>query len=606
MSIKYPYTDFHEMNLDWTLETVKKSREDSAEALDTANATEERVNDFFDTLDLQEEVDNKLNEMADDGSLANIVNPVIMENLPPVLVDSVSDMVLQNRIYILKSDGHVYQYINGTFSDTGVVYGGSIGNVVTYMGVLASPNTLASLTTETIYFVSSSYYPSDVPEQTPGIVETLGGVSGAKTQTFTVFSGGKRYYRNYLTSWGAWDEETPVEFKGNLSAGADLNIIPKQTIFRAVAGSLPANCPSTIEGFVFTYGNDIRAMQFYKELHAVRMYYRRAVNNTWGNWTDGFGYSLQYRGAGHSGNYPISGGDLNNASGMSVYTINPGVGLLNMPTQQIGYLFTYGVDGAARTQVFQEYGSGALWYRHSTSNAAPLTWTAWQSIMSEGAGNPNARMFSIGNSILTGSVWLNGVYDHLAAYNNAPYGVMADAMRIPRTNVTHQLISSTGLLYDAGNGNFLTNIENTDITGYDVLLTHLWTGDMSYSLGSINSIAGDGSIAGAVIELVNYMRTNNGRCQLILVGVPPVSYSISGNNVFTGIYTNGKNLSECEALMRQLAALYHFTFIGWQDLNISYYYQDYTDGQNVHANNEDTYRLMGAYLGGRAGSNISF
>lgn len=58
---KYPYTNFHELNLDWILEEVKD--------------TKERVDNF----NVQEEVDNKLDSMLADGSLAGSVAEAISE-----------------------------------------------------------------------------------------------------------------------------------------------------------------------------------------------------------------------------------------------------------------------------------------------------------------------------------------------------------------------------------------------------------------------------------------------------------------------------------------------------------------------------------------------
>lgn len=216
----------------------------------------------------------------------------------------------------------------------------------------------------------------------------------------------------------------------------------------------------------------------------------------------------------------------------------------------------------------------------------------------KGVDNPNAKMRSFGNSILTGSVWQNGSAVGLAAYENAPYGRIARYLGVAEKNVEHTLKSSTGLIYDAGAGNFLSLIKDTDLTGFDYLLTMLYTPDLesTYGLGTENDTAEQTTLAGAVVDLVTYMRTNNGTCQLILVGPPPVSYTKYGATVFTANYANGFSISDVDKLMRRMAVMYHFIYIDWEQLNLSYYYQDYTDGDNVHANNETTYRIMGDYL----------
>lgn len=214
----------------------------------------------------------------------------------------------------------------------------------------------------------------------------------------------------------------------------------------------------------------------------------------------------------------------------------------------------------------------------------------------DGATNANAHLRSFGNSIMTGSVWKNGAFHHLSAYDNTPYGNVATALHIPRANVNHTLLSDTGLVHDAGNGSFLSSIKQTDLSGCDYLLTQLWTADMGadHPLGSLQSTEDDGTLAGAVLSLLDYVKSSSGLCTLVLVSVPPVRGT---SDVFTHTYGNGSTVSDLDALMHELARLHHFVYLDWQDMALSYRYQDYTDGGNVHANSEDTYRVMGEYLG---------
>ena len=94
----FPYTNFHEMNADWLINTLKKL---SAEWLsynqnwekwknDTDAAFKELktfVNDYFDNLDVQEEINNKLDEMAEDGTLNELFDgyfDVLVDVLEPM------------------------------------------------------------------------------------------------------------------------------------------------------------------------------------------------------------------------------------------------------------------------------------------------------------------------------------------------------------------------------------------------------------------------------------------------------------------------------------------------------------------------------------------
>lgn len=89
----FPYTNFHELNQDWMIKTIKDLVAEWAEtsqALETwrqgAQATIDQytavviefrnfVTNYFDNLDVQQEINNKLDEMADSGELYNIMLP---------------------------------------------------------------------------------------------------------------------------------------------------------------------------------------------------------------------------------------------------------------------------------------------------------------------------------------------------------------------------------------------------------------------------------------------------------------------------------------------------------------------------------------------------
>ena len=97
---KYPYTDFHELNLDWFLKQFKTLKADW-EAMATDNAEFKQtmtqkfdtldhtvqtftafVTDYFDNLDVQQEINNKLDEMVLDGTLATVLAPFVDTEVP--------------------------------------------------------------------------------------------------------------------------------------------------------------------------------------------------------------------------------------------------------------------------------------------------------------------------------------------------------------------------------------------------------------------------------------------------------------------------------------------------------------------------------------------
>lgn len=77
---QFPYSNFHDLNLDWIISEVKKAIEGfkalSAKTDDfetTLNNALEYINNYFKNLDVQKEINNKLEEMKENGELADII-----------------------------------------------------------------------------------------------------------------------------------------------------------------------------------------------------------------------------------------------------------------------------------------------------------------------------------------------------------------------------------------------------------------------------------------------------------------------------------------------------------------------------------------------------
>ena len=72
----FPYTNFHDINLDWIMKTVK----DSVEKIENyMKKTTEYIKNYFNNLDISQEVDNKLEDMAETGSLQKYLDPFMLK-----------------------------------------------------------------------------------------------------------------------------------------------------------------------------------------------------------------------------------------------------------------------------------------------------------------------------------------------------------------------------------------------------------------------------------------------------------------------------------------------------------------------------------------------
>ncbi len=90
---RYPYTDMHEMNLDWILLKVKEMIAEWDNTKNAWNELKEFVETYFENLDVQQEINNKLDEMARGGELAELMQPYLETQLPIEVANQIADVV---------------------------------------------------------------------------------------------------------------------------------------------------------------------------------------------------------------------------------------------------------------------------------------------------------------------------------------------------------------------------------------------------------------------------------------------------------------------------------------------------------------------------------
>lgn len=92
----YPYTNFHELNADWIIAKIKELISSYAELnsnfdtlTDNFNNLEQYVQNYFDDLDLTEEVRTVINEMIASGYIDQIVSEMVEEGYFRGIVNSI-------------------------------------------------------------------------------------------------------------------------------------------------------------------------------------------------------------------------------------------------------------------------------------------------------------------------------------------------------------------------------------------------------------------------------------------------------------------------------------------------------------------------------------
>lgn len=106
------------------------------------------VSNYFDNLDVQEEINNKLDNMAQDGTLYQIIraytDPIVeaqnnringidakvtaITNGSPLVATSTSQMTDTTKIYVLTTDGYWYYYNGSAWTRGGIYQSSGIGN----------------------------------------------------------------------------------------------------------------------------------------------------------------------------------------------------------------------------------------------------------------------------------------------------------------------------------------------------------------------------------------------------------------------------------------------------------------------------------------------
>lgn len=104
---KYPYTDFHELNLDWFLEEFKKVMDKTADLETTVQQFTDFVTNYFDNLDVQEEINRKLDAMALDGTLGAILQPLVdaaASNIETEMNNRLADQDSEINVLVARMD----------------------------------------------------------------------------------------------------------------------------------------------------------------------------------------------------------------------------------------------------------------------------------------------------------------------------------------------------------------------------------------------------------------------------------------------------------------------------------------------------------------------
>ena len=308
-----PYTNFHELNQDWFLQEFNKiiaqwkaMQKNFDNLQDAFNDLKNFVHDYFKNLDVQEEINNKLNNMAKSGELSNLIMPFITQNANPIFVVSESDMNDKTKTYVLTTNGHIFTYIKNSFVDSGLVYGitnlsmlgfGSI--FYSNESVPAGYNDFNNLPNNKILWYSGVNGLVNAPKENfSGCVITYSylPVDGAKVQVCYEQKTNNTFTRVFSSdTWSTWTSTLNGYgslFYSNESVPAgynDFNNLPNNKILWYSGVNGLVNAPKeNFSGCVITYSYlpvDGAKVQVCYEQKTNNTFTRVFSSDTWSTWT---------------------------------------------------------------------------------------------------------------------------------------------------------------------------------------------------------------------------------------------------------------------------------------------------------------------------------
>ena len=257
--------------LNKTMEDVETLEGDISSIYEAYEQLETYVNEYFDNLDVQEEINNKLDEMAEDGSLTSILIPIVQNAMIPVFVSSTSQMTDTTKIYVLSPDGYMYYYTDNGWMNSGVIYGVSSGEFKYRNEVTQN---LSNYIDSGWYIIPDTSLANDKPNEAEGTAGSLIIIAPANNTVYSIqiyIDGNNHSWRRFVNirdnTTTAWvrtiDSTNGLMYKGSITTSIDslreqgwyrinntggtVTTLPND--FDGTLGQLEIIYPSVIEGY---------------------------------------------------------------------------------------------------------------------------------------------------------------------------------------------------------------------------------------------------------------------------------------------------------------------------------------------------------------------
>lgn len=248
-----PIEGLHDFNLDWFLKKFRELSEEWDETKAAWLALKAWVEDYFDNLDVQQEINNKIDEMYENGELGRLLSQLINVTTSPKIVSSVAQMTDRDTIYVLRPSGDIYYYTGDAWTNSGMQYGQTMkaltsSDVVVSSGNVGQYSDLDTYEDNKIYAIlvnamdSIDHKPPLNHYYNAFLITLTYGGNNANIQLWYDVAGNIYHRFKYAGVYQKWYNTTNG---GELITDTvDLNDLPENTTYAITSGATPTNTPT--------------------------------------------------------------------------------------------------------------------------------------------------------------------------------------------------------------------------------------------------------------------------------------------------------------------------------------------------------------------------
>lgn len=466
---QFPYSNFHEMNLDQIIKIMRQMQDEWEDTKAEWASYKDFIDNYFENLDVSEEVLEAMRIFVEDGTLNRIMDPVIVSETGDWLtahITNPSSPPLDSTLSIASAAAPAdvvgrlcspYKYsINLNYGDSA-----DLDDITTpgvYLGT--SPNTYVNVPN----FIRFSFLLEVWQQSANVIMQRISSIEYG-ISAMRMLSGG---------SWTKWGVST-----GTFT----INQANATNIFGGVAGNLPANTtvfvntswfsdsPSDLvnkEVYITTHAvkephSNVAAMQML--VHPQTSYIYTREQNSSGVWQSWHTTSSMYNIVDKGSLTAIYGAtvDVDTVQTIGVYYVASPNTVVNLPSANMGELEVNRGSTGVWMQKFTDYRTGRVyvrWYHN--------TWTDW--IADTPHASAGGKYYAYGDSLVQGQIAVTGD----TSPNNYPQAVG----RLTGVEVVNNAVRNQGLIKD--NAAILTAINSADLSDAGLITVGWAYNDSAY------------------------------------------------------------------------------------------------------------------------------